>query len=48
MSPLYRDRNEKEKSLKRMSDKFQISGMKFSNKVLLQMPQFFLAYPGDS
>ena len=48
MSPLYRDRNEKDKSLKRMSDKFQISGMIFSNTVLFQMRKNFSAYPGDS
>ena len=47
MSLLYRDKNEKDKSLKRMSDKFQISGI-FSNKVLHQMPKIFSAYPGDS
>ena len=46
--PLYRARNEKDKSLKRISDKFQISGMTFSNKVLFQMQKVFPAYPGDS
>ena len=48
MSPLYQDRNEKNKSLKRMSDKLQISSMIFSNKILRQMRKIFSAYPGDS
>ena len=48
MSPLYRDSNEKDKSLKRMSDKFQISVMIFSNKVSGQMRKIFSVYPGDS
>ena len=46
--PLYRARNEEDKSLKRISDKFQISDMTFSNKVLFQMQKVSPAYPGDS
>ena len=47
MSPLHRRRNEKDKSLKRMYNKFPISDMMFLNKVLFQMRNIFLAYPGD-
>ena len=49
MSPMYRDKNEKDKSLKIMLDKFQIFfSLIFSNKVLLQMRNIFSAYPGYS
>ena len=46
MSPMYRDKNEKGKSLKIILDKFQIFfSLIFSNKVLLQMRNIFSAYP---
>ena len=49
MSPMYRDKNEKDKSLKIILDKFQIFfSLIFSNKVLLQMRNIFSAYPGYS
>ena len=41
MSPLYRDRDEKGKSLKRTSNKFLVSDMMFSNTVLFQMRTIF-------
>ena len=49
MFPLYPDKNEKAKSLKRMSDNFQIfSDYFFTNNVLFQMRNLFSAYHGDS
>ena len=42
MFPLYRQKNEKGKSLKRMSDFFRLI---FSNKVLFRMQNLFSAYP---
>ena len=43
MFPLYTDKNEKDKSLKRMSNKFQILSLIFSNNVLFQMQNLFSA-----
>ena len=48
MFPSYWDRNEKDKSLKRMSNKFQILNIMFSNTVLFQMRKIFSVYPVDS
>ena len=48
MYPFYRDRNEKGKSLKEMSNEFQISDMMFSNTVLFQIRNIFSAYSGGS
>ena len=48
MSLLYRERNEKDKSFKKISNKFQISDTMFSNTVLFQIQNIFSAYLGDS
>ena len=37
MSPLYRDKNEEDKSLKRMSNEFEFSDMMLSNTTLFQV-----------
>ena len=48
MSPLYRDKNEKGKSLERMSGKFHcFFRLIFLNKVLFQMQNIFSTYPAN-
>ena len=48
MSPLYRDKYEKEKSLKECEKNFRFFRLMFLNKALFQMQNLFSAYPRGS